>query len=596
MTSAPNTVAVATGSTQAPANGVLRRLIRNPVAVVSVLFLFLIVALGALAPLIAPFPPNQTNIEYTNAEPFSGPYLLGGDLSGRDILSRLLIATMGTLQSSVVLLAVSLVLGVTSGLVAGYFGGRLDAALSWVANIVLTLPGMVLLVAMYTVLGPNMVVFMAIFGLLIFPGYFWLVRTLVVNVRHELYVDAAKVAGLSDLRIVSKHVLRAVRGPIIIQSSFVLAAGIAIQASLEFIGLGNSTVPSWGGVLNSAFLSIYVAPMSLVWPAALITAVTLALVMLGNVLRDTLQTSGSRHGALRPKAIARIRAEAATTLDPLPQRNGDAAAQPLLRIEGLRLGYPNSAESVAAVVKGVDIEVRRGEIHGLVGESGSGKSQVAFSTLGILPKEAVILGGRIEFDGKDLLASSKAMAAARGRRIAYIPQEPMTNLDPTFTVGRQLSYGLRAVRNVSAASARKQLVDLLGRVGIKNPDAVFDLYPHQVSGGMAQRILIAGALAGDPDLIIADEPTTALDVTVQAEVLDLLRDLRAERDLGMILVTHNFGVVADICDRVSVMRHGVIVESNTADELFERPRNKYTRMLLDSSMAGRPARQPIPSL
>ena len=242
-------------------------------------------------------------------------------------------------------------------------------------------------------------------------------------------------------------------------------------------------------------------------------------------------------------------------------------------------------------MKGVNLTVRRGEIHGLVGESGSGKSQVAFSTLGILPKEAVILGGRVEFNGQDLLASPKAMQNARGRKIAYIPQEPMSNLDPTFTVGQQLTYRLRAVKKMSRAAARTQLVALLGRVGIKNAEHVFDLYPHQVSGGMAQRILIAGALSGDPDLIIADEPTTALDVTVQGEVLDLLRDLRSERNLGMIFVTHNFGVVADICDRVSVMRNGVIVETNTADEVFENPQHEYTRMLLNSSMAGRSARQ-----
>ncbi|GGM62825.1 dipeptide/oligopeptide/nickel ABC transporter permease/ATP-binding protein [Microbacterium saperdae] len=595
MTVAPGTVTVAVATTDLAPVGVLRRLARNPVALVSTLFLLLVLVLGILAPWIAPFPPNQTNLDFTNAPPFQGPYILGGDMAGRDILSRLLIATVGTLQAGVVLLLVSLALGVTTGLVAGYFGGTVDAVLSWVANITLTLPGMVLLVAMYTVLGPNIIVFMAIFGLLIFPGYFWLVRTLVVNVRSELYIDAARVAGLSDSRIISRHVLRAVRGPIIIQSSFVLAAGIAAQASLEFIGLGNSTVPSWGGVLNEAFLGIYVAPLSLVWPALLITLVTLALVLLGNTLRDTLQTSGSRHVALTRKAVAKIQADAgyapgATTS---AARAAADTIEPLLRIEGLRLGYPDSAHSVVPVVKGVDLAVAPGEIHGLVGESGSGKSQVAFSVLGILPKEAVILGGRIGFEGQELLGSPAAFKNVRGRKIAYIPQEPMSNLDPTFTVGQQLIYGLQAVKRIGRGAARRELVELLQRVGIKNADAVFDLYPHQVSGGMAQRILIAGALAGDPDLIIADEPTTALDVTVQAEVLDLLRDLRAERNLGMVLVTHNFGVVADICDRISVMREGVIVESDTAEALFENPTHEYTQMLLGSSMTNRPARQPL---
>jgi ABC-type dipeptide/oligopeptide/nickel transport system ATPase component len=234
-------------------------------------------------------------------------------------------------------------------------------------------------------------------------------------------------------------------------------------------------------------------------------------------------------------------------------------------------------------VHGVDLDVRRGEIHGLVGESGSGKSQMAFSTLGILPKEALILQGSIYLDGEDLLADDKALKRARGRRIGYIPQEPMSNLDPSFTIGAQLVYGLRAVKKVSDKDAKKQLVALLARVGIRNPESVMRLYPHEISGGMAQRVLICGAVAADPDLIVADEPTTALDVTVQAEVLELLRELSTERGLAMILVTHNLGVVADLCDTVSVMKNGRIVERNDVDSLFAEPEQEYTKALLESS-------------
>ena len=248
------------------------------------------------------------------------------------------------------------------------------------------------------------------------------------------------------------------------------------------------------------------------------------------------------------------------------------------------MGYPKSTTDVEPVVKGVDLVVERGEIRGMVGESGSGKSQIAFSILGILPKEAVIVRGAVDFHGQNLL-DPRQLAKVRGRQIAYIPQEPMSNLDPTFTVGQQLSYGLRAAKKVSKRQAKETIISLLDRVGIKNPRAVFDLYPHQVSGGMAKRVLIAGALAGDPELIIADEPTTALDVTVQASVLELLRDLRRERNLGMILVTHNFGVVADVCDTVSVMQQGRIVESRSVESLFASPEHEYTQMLLSASLA-----------
>lgn len=558
-----------------------RRILRNPIAAVSIAFLAAIALIGILAPWIAPFPAEYTQLQLTNVPPFQSEYILGGDQAGRDILSRLLLSTLGALQSGVILLVVSLAIGATTGLVAGYYGGRTDGVLTWFASIVITLPGFTLLVSVYTLFGSQITLYMAVFGVLVAPAYFYLVKTLVYGVRNELYIDAARVAGLNDRRIIARHVLRAVRGPIIVQSAFILAAGIGIQAGLEFLGLGGNGV-SWGGMLNAAFNNIYLAPWNIVWPAALITLMTLALVLIGGVVRDTVQSSGTRHPALTPKAVRRLQAQQ------VGQRGASSAAggsgAPLLAVRDLAIGYPKSLTDVEPVVTGVDLVVERGEIRGLVGESGSGKSQIAFAILGILPREAVVLRGAVEFHGRNLLQNN-GWEKVRGRQIAYIPQEPMSNLDPTFTVGQQLSFGLRAVKKISKREAKHTIIGLLDRVGIKNPDAVFDLYPHQVSGGMAQRVLIAGALAGDPELIIADEPTTALDVTVQASVLELLRDLQRERDLGMILVTHNFGVVADICDTVSVMKQGRIIESKPVDALFAAPEHEYTQMLLSSSLA-----------
>jgi peptide/nickel transport system permease protein len=375
-------------------------------------------------------------------------------------------------------------------------------------------------------------------------------------------------------------VLWAVRAPVVIQSSFILAAGIAIQAGVEFLGLGDPEQPSWGGTLENANSNIYNNPFGVLWPALLISLTILALVLLGNVLRDVLQSS-AHNKTLKSDRRRDLMAKAQQE-----RGNGKAAAPGndlVLSIRGLRVGYPDGPESVREVVHGVDLDVRRGEIHGLVGESGSGKSQMAFSTLGILPKEAVILGGSIFLDGEDLLADIKAMKRTRGHRIGYIPQEPMSNLDPSFTIGAQLVYGLRAVKKISAKDAKKQLIGLLSKVGIRDAEGVMSLYPHEISGGMAQRVLICGAIAGDPDLIVADEPTTALDVTVQAEVLELLRELSTERGLAMVLVTHNLGVVADLCDNVSVMKDGRIVERSDVDTLFTDPQEEYTKELLESS-------------
>ncbi|MDT0568468.1 dipeptide/oligopeptide/nickel ABC transporter permease/ATP-binding protein [Streptomyces sp. DSM 3412] len=575
----------ASGPAQEPVSAgkgrsVLRRLVADPMAAGCLAFVTVVAVLGLSSPWLAPYGPNFTELSAVNAPPFSPGHFLGADASGRDILSRLMWGTRQTLLACLLLLAVSSVLGVVGGLVAGFYRGRVEAAADWVSDVIMTMPAVLLLFALYARTGPNIAVAMIVYGLLVAPSYFRLVRSVVVGVRNELYIDAATVVGLSDLRIVGRHVLWAVRAPVVIHSSFVLAGGIGVEAGVSFLGLGDPATPSWGSVLQTSFSSIYTSKAAVAWPALLISLSILALVLLGNALRDVLQTSAHRT-APSPRRLREMIREAREGVE--PSASAVPAPDTVLSIQGLRIGYPDGDREIREVVHGIDLEVRRGEIHGLVGESGSGKSQIAFATLGILPGEAIVLGGRVLLDGEDLLASDDRMRRARGRRIAYIPQEPMSNLDPCFTIGAQLIHGLRAVKEISKEGARRELLALLARVGIKDPERVLRQYPHEISGGMAQRVLICGAVASDPDVIVADEPTTALDVTVQAEVLELLRELRDERGLAMILVTHNLGVVADLCDTVSVMRDGHIVERSDVDSLFEDPAVDYTMELLTSA-------------
>ncbi|MEU1972714.1 dipeptide/oligopeptide/nickel ABC transporter permease/ATP-binding protein [Microbacterium sp. NPDC019599] len=556
-------------------------LLNNPLAIFSLLVVAFLVFVAVTAPWLAPYPPNATDLASANVPPFSPGHLLGADQSGRDILSRLMWGTQQTLLACVLVLGVSLILGLIFGLLAGFYRGKIEAIANFVSDLVMSLPGIAIIIAIFTLTGPNIPVSMTAFGVIVAPSFYRLVRSVVIAVRSELYIDAAKVVGLSDTRIVGRHVLSAVRAPVIVQSAFVLATAVAILAGVDFLGLGSPREPSWGRVLAEAFENIYLVPANLLAPAILISVTILAYVLLGNALRDTLQTS-NRSAALKP---SRRRALTRAAQDERVAGTHDFGAPDdiVLAVRGLRVGYPTAGEEVREVVHGVDLDVRRGEIHGLVGESGSGKSQIAFSILGLLPREAVVPGGSVFFKGKDLLADPARMRRARGRQIAYVPQEPMSNLDPSFTVGAQLIYGLRAATGTSKSEARTQLVAVLARVGIDDPERVMRLYPHEISGGMAQRVLICGAVASNPELIVADEPTTALDVTVQAEVLELLRELSLERGLAMIIVTHNLGVVADLCDRVSVMKDGRIVESDDVDTLFASPSDPYTKDLLTSS-------------
>jgi peptide/nickel transport system ATP-binding protein/oligopeptide transport system ATP-binding protein len=255
----------------------------------------------------------------------------------------------------------------------------------------------------------------------------------------------------------------------------------------------------------------------------------------------------------------------------------------LLSIQGLRTVF-RSANGDVPAVDGVSLSVAKGKTLGIVGESGCGKSMLSLSVMGLVPQPGRIAAGQIMFDGRDLIGLSPAeMRAVRGRRIAMIFQEPMTSLNPVFTVGDQITEAMRAHdRTASAAALKARAIAALGRVRIPAPERRFDEYPHQMSGGMRQRVMIAMALACEPDLLIADEPTTALDVTVQAQILDLLRDLQQQTGMAIILITHDLGVVAEMADEVAVMYSGRVVERTTGTAIFDDPQHPYTLGLLGS--------------
>jgi len=254
----------------------------------------------------------------------------------------------------------------------------------------------------------------------------------------------------------------------------------------------------------------------------------------------------------------------------------------LLEVKNLSTHFPTRAGLVRAV-DGVSFYVDRGELLGLVGESGCGKSITALSVMRLIAPPGKIVAGEVLFEGKDLLKLSDAeMRQMRGDDIAMVFQDPMTSLNPVYTVGEQIAEALRLHRKLSRQQARQATIEAMREVAIPDPVRRIDDYPHQLSGGMRQRIMIAMALACNPKLLIADEPTTALDVTIQAQILELLDDLRKQRDLAVLLITHDLGVVAEVADRVAVMYTGRIVEESPVDELFARPKHPYTEGLLRS--------------
>lgn len=568
----------------APRAGVVRRLLKDPIAVACFVYLVLVAVVSIAAPLLTSASPTASQI--ANALAPAGPGSpLGTDGVGRDVFAQLLYGGRTSLTGSLIVAGVAVLLGLPAGLIAGYYKGWFDGVANWLSSLLMAAPAIVVLLVVLAQFGRSTELAMTVFGVLIAPAVFRLVRSSVIAVREELYVDAARVSGLSDGRIMARHVLPVVIAPTIIQISQLAGIAVAIQAGLDFLGLGSANQASWGGMLSDAFQNIYTSPQLLLWPAIAIICTVTAFSLLGNALRDAMEGGSRVSKARRRRQPAQVNGGTALVEAALDGQAGKADEKALLAVQGLKVSYPQADGSETTVVHGVDLSVRRGEILAIVGESGSGKSQTAFSVLGLLPVNARTSAVTMTFDGKDLRGlGSGAMNALRGKRIGYIPQEPMSNLDPTFRVGAQLTEPMRHHLGLSRAAAKAEALALLERVGIANPRRVFDSYPHQISGGMAQRVLIAGAVSCKPDLLIADEPTTALDVTVQAEVLDLIRELQSEGNMGVILVTHNFGVVADLADRVAVMRQGLIVETSSADQLFDDPSHEYTRELLAASL------------
>ncbi len=270
---------------------------------------------------------------------------------------------------------------------------------------------------------------------------------------------------------------------------------------------------------------------------------------------------------------------------------------PLLEIDGLTLAF-RGAEGELPVVEGLSLSLEAGQVLGLVGESGCGKSVTARSIMRLLDSPpAVYRDGAIRFEGRDLLRLDEtAMRALRGGRIGMIFQEPMTSLNPTFTVGFQIDEALRLHTDLSRPARRARARELLARTGVGAPDRRLAQYPFELSGGLRQRVMIAMAIACDPRLLIADEPTTALDVTVQAQILELLLELRARTGMALLLITHDLGVVAETCDEVAVMYAGTIVEQAPAERLFAAPRHPYTAALLASIPQLRPGVRRLPSI
>jgi len=556
----------------------MRNLIDRPIAIIGVSLLLLFGIIAIFAPFFAPYDP----IALDPLQRFKGPsaaHWLGTDALGRDVLSRIIYGARPALGAAIAAVILAAAVGISVGLFAGYRGGNWDRVVMRATDMVQALPTLVFIFAIIAVIGRGILPTTLAVAFLFSVIYVRITRAIVLRERERLYVDAARVAGLSEKRLVFSEILPNLSGPLIVETAIMLGSAQLVIALLSFLGLGiDADAPDWGGMLNDARLYQGLHPFLAIPPGLAITITILLFNLLGDSWRDIATGHDEKKNHRRRRnSVIQSQGISSTPLE------NDA----LLTVDGLTVDFPHGKNQQMRILDDVSFTLNKGETFGLVGESGSGKSMTAMAMLGLVPAPGLISRGAVRIDGENLLAlPENELAARRGQDIAMIFQDPVAAFSAVHTIGEQITMPLRTHQGLSKRAARDRGIELLDRVGVIDAANRIDDYPHQFSGGMAQRAMIAMALSCEPKILLADEPTTALDVTVQAQVLDLLMELREDFGMTVLLVTHDLGVVAETCDQVGVMYSGQIVEVGDVGSVFETPRHPYTRALMKATPSG----------
>ncbi|UFQ15551.1 MULTISPECIES: dipeptide/oligopeptide/nickel ABC transporter permease/ATP-binding protein [Streptomyces] len=557
-----------------------------------------VVLVALLAPLIAPHDPLDQQSQADGTGHPSARHWMGQDSLGRDILSRLMYGARWSLAIGLGATLLALVVGALIGAVAATSRKAVDETLMRCLDVVMAFPGIALAAVLVAVFGGGITVLICAIAFLFTPPIARVVRANVLDQYGEDYVTAERVIGARTPHILIRHVAVNCAAPILVFCTVQVAEAIVFEASLSFIGAGvRPPDPSWGSVIADGKNMVLIGGWwATVFPGLLMLVTVLALNILSEGVSDAWAAPSTRDvppGAARDddpleapepgtgevlelpglaEASERLRARAR----PLP------CGAPVLDVRDLRIAFSGRHDGVD-IVDGISFALRPGEVLGLVGESGCGKSLTALTVMGLQPKGARV-SGSVTFDGQELTGlPARARRRLLGHDMAMIYQDALSSLNPAMTVRSQLKQVVRR-------GGRRTSAELLDLVGL-DPDRTLRSYPHELSGGQRQRVLIAMALSRDPKLIIADEPTTALDVTVQAQIIELLLRLRAELGFALILVSHDLALVADVTDRVVVMYGGQIVETGVTADLVGTPAHHYTRGLLGSVLSLESARQ-----
>ncbi|CRH62842.1 putative peptide ABC transport ATP-binding protein [Chlamydia trachomatis] len=578
---------------------------------ISILVLALILLVSFLAPVISPYSPEEI---FTKWEAPSAAHIFGTDHIGRDILARVLYGGRYSMMIGLFSMLIALLFGAIIGSIAAVVRKSLSELIMRILDVIMAVPGIAMAAVTVLVFGRTLqasgnavglvVVIIASIAFVYIPQLARIVRANVIAAYGEDYVRAVIVSGAKAPWILVKHVMRNTAAPVLVFATVLVADAIILEASLTFIGSGlpATMVPTWGNVLSEASsnLSVMLGKWwTAFFPGMIITATVLCLNILSEGITDAMVaapkgpavaqvSSDSEREAdrllLDPRRAHAEQAESLqaslNALESIEEKRDDrftpaSEAAPLLEVKNLSIRFPNHGE--VDVVDRVSFAVKPGETMGLVGESGCGKSITALSIMGLINPKAK-LAGEILYQGKNLLEMKpEERQGLLGNEMAMIYQDALSSLNPAMLIKAQM-------KQLTSRGGTRSAEELLELVGL-DPKRTLESYPHELSGGQRQRVLIAMALTRDPKLIIADEPTTALDVTVQKQVIALLNDLREKLGFAMIFVSHDIALVAEVAHSITVMYAGQVVEQGPTSELLMNPTHEYTRGLLGAVLS-----------
>ncbi|MBL8099931.1 MAG: dipeptide/oligopeptide/nickel ABC transporter permease/ATP-binding protein [Anaerolineales bacterium] len=546
---------------------------KSRTGVVGFWMIVVVIVIAIFAPLIAPYEQRASASTIESIyQPPSAQHWFGTDDAGQDVFSNFVYGARVSLIVGIFAALIAVLIGGSFGLIAGFFGGRIETSLMRFTDIMLVIPDLPLIVVIVALTKPSLFNIIFVIGLLGWTTTARVVRSQTLAVKSRKFVLRARAIGAGKAHIIVRHILPLVMPILVVQAVLVISLAILNESALSFIGLGDPTTLSWGQMLNFAFgrgATSTGAWWALFFPGFGIVWLVLGLTLFGQGLEQVLNPRLDTHHLMAGK----------------PSLSKDALIKPLhpstlVEVQNLSIHYVNEGKPPAKAVEDVSFTLKEGELLGLVGESGCGKTTLMLSLLRLLPSAGQIVNGKVFYKGKDLTAlSEEELNDIRWRGISIVFQGAMNALNPVRTVGDQIAEAVMKHEpkfpKDKIPARVNQLLELVGIV-----DDQREHFPHQYSGGMRQRAMIAMALACNPDVIIADEPTTALDVMIQAQILELLDSLRKKLGLAVVFVTHDLGIVAELCDKVLVMYGGVTAEYADVDTIYNNPKHPYTQELL----------------